>query len=152
MATREQIEKLKENWLKDPDWDIEDREGFEEHREELLLFHQQMSEKWHAEFLKKEEERIAARALVVRVELGIVNSSVVEEVSTYREIEHAVLLQDRRIGELEKVADEVMAELMQAQVRATLLLAAQCQRIADALEAGNDNDQVDFMTRLYKVE
>ena len=36
MATQDEIEKLKKNWLADPCWDIEDEDGFCEHREELL--------------------------------------------------------------------------------------------------------------------
>lgn len=38
MKTREEVEKLKENWKKDPYWDIEETEGFEEYREELYDF------------------------------------------------------------------------------------------------------------------
>ncbi len=32
------IEELKQQWLGDPSWDIEETEGFEEYRAELLLF------------------------------------------------------------------------------------------------------------------
>jgi len=150
--TQEEIQALKDSWVKDPCWDIEDTEGFEEHHQELLNFHQEVDAEW----IKKEEQRIAERARVVVVETGIVNSGAVQEISTYREIEHAVASQDRYIGEFSDIAYQVIVELMQAQVRATLLQAAQSQRIADALEARNENDAADsnqdFMTRLYKVE
>jgi hypothetical protein len=36
--TRQEIAELKENWLKDPCWDIEDTEGFEAHKPLLLKF------------------------------------------------------------------------------------------------------------------
>lgn len=36
--TREAVEKLKEDWLHDGVWDIEETEGFEAYREELYQF------------------------------------------------------------------------------------------------------------------
>ncbi len=36
--TREEIEFLKGQWLADPDWNIEETEGYELHRDELLEF------------------------------------------------------------------------------------------------------------------
>lgn len=36
--TPEEIDHLKKSWLADPCWDIEDTEGFEAHRAELLAF------------------------------------------------------------------------------------------------------------------
>lgn len=38
MASQEDIAKLKADWLEDPCWDIEETEGFELHRKELLEF------------------------------------------------------------------------------------------------------------------
>jgi hypothetical protein len=35
---QEEIERLKRSWRNDPHWDIEDAEGFEDHRDELLAF------------------------------------------------------------------------------------------------------------------
>jgi hypothetical protein len=150
--TKEEIQTLKDSWMKDPCWDIEETEGFEEHVEELLAFRKEKEAEW----TRQEEERIAKRARVVMVETGIVNSSVAQEVSTYREIEHAVASQDQYISAFSSLADQVKVELMQAQVRATLLMSAQMQRIADALEARNESEEAtdnqDYMTRLYKVE
>jgi hypothetical protein len=51
MATIEELESLKRDWLNDPCWDIEDTEGFEDHREELLMFSDQEHQKW-ADFEK----------------------------------------------------------------------------------------------------
>jgi hypothetical protein len=44
--TREEIEQLKKSWAADPIWDIEDSEGFEEHRDELAKFHLQKRVEW----------------------------------------------------------------------------------------------------------
>lgn len=44
--TPEQIQKLKDNWSQDPCWDIEDTEGFEAHKEELLAFRRQKEAEW----------------------------------------------------------------------------------------------------------
>lgn len=38
MKTKQDVHALKENWVNDPCWDIENTEGFEEYKEELLEF------------------------------------------------------------------------------------------------------------------
>lgn len=49
--TRDEIEELKRQWLRDPmAWDIEDTEGFEAHREELHNFHIQQEEKLEQQY------------------------------------------------------------------------------------------------------
>jgi len=40
--TREEIEALKANWFNDAYWDIETTEGFEDHKDELLAYRQEM--------------------------------------------------------------------------------------------------------------
>ncbi len=148
MATQEEIQRLKESWKKDPIWDIEDTEGFEEHHDELLLFRQERD----AEYEKLVEERIARRARVIAVDTGVTAPGAAQEINTYAEIERAVAAQDRYIGEFKETEEQVKVELMQAQVRATLLLAAQIQRVADALEQISADSNLDFVTKLYKVE
>ena len=148
MATQEEIEKLKKNWLADPEWDIETTEGFEEHAEELLKFRKQAE----AEAEAKHQANVEKRADFVRVQTGVLNADIVSALHTWNDIENEVGAQDRYIGQFSGTEEQVNAELMQAQVRATLLLAAQVKRVADAIEAQNDNEQVDFMTRLYKVD
>jgi len=49
MRTQEEIEELKEYWVADPCYDIEEADGFEEHREELRAFRLEMEAKWRAE-------------------------------------------------------------------------------------------------------
>ncbi len=46
MATTNEIESLKKNWRFDPCWDIEDTEGFEEHKEELKAYRLDYEKKW----------------------------------------------------------------------------------------------------------
>ena len=46
MKTRKEIDDLKHNWNMDACWDIETTEGFEEHKDELLLHRLTMQEKW----------------------------------------------------------------------------------------------------------
>jgi hypothetical protein len=132
MTTKDEVEKLKAGWVDDPCLDIEETEGFEDVREELLQFRKE----FEAESLARREEQIARRARIVAVDTGVSNQGAAKAISTYEEIEREV-------------------DLKKALVRATLLLAAQTQRVADALEARNTADEAesnqDFMTRLYKV-
>jgi Na+(H+)/acetate symporter ActP len=50
MKTREAVEKLKTDWILDPCWDIEETEGFEQYRNELVKFHAEMQEKWDKQY------------------------------------------------------------------------------------------------------
>lgn len=121
--TQDQINALKADWEKDPCWDIEATEGFEDHKEELLAFRLQKEAEWQSEV----EEDIARRARVVAVETGITHSSIQQDIHTFGEIEKQLKRNEySSISNAEEIAVQ--------QVRATLLLAAQVARIADALE------------------
>lgn len=48
-----EVRALKENWRGDPVWDIEDTEGFEEHKAELKDYRLAMEASW----VKQNEER-----------------------------------------------------------------------------------------------
>jgi hypothetical protein len=65
MKTEQEVKALKENWSHDPCWDIEDTEGFEEHREELKEYRYEQQAQWGA----KEYNRLFNRAR----DLGIDN-------------------------------------------------------------------------------
>ena len=54
MKTELEIDALKRNWERDPCWDIETTEGFEEHKEELLVYRKEKEAEW-------EEQREAHR-------------------------------------------------------------------------------------------
>lgn len=51
MPTREAVEHLKNNWLADPCYDLENVEGFEEHRDELLAYRLGWEATWKQEYL-----------------------------------------------------------------------------------------------------
>lgn len=53
-----EVRELKANWKSDPIWDIEDTEGFEEHKQELLTYRLEMEALW----LKQNTERLLKRA------------------------------------------------------------------------------------------
>jgi hypothetical protein len=57
--TRKEVEFLKENWRKDPCYDLEDVEGFEEYKAELHLFSVEQELKW-------EKQRYKLLAEVIR--------------------------------------------------------------------------------------
>lgn len=44
--TREDVERLKVDWSRDPIWDIEDTEGFEEYRDELIAYSKLKKQEW----------------------------------------------------------------------------------------------------------
>ncbi len=44
--TVEEIETLKANWRNDPIWDIEDTDGFELHRDELVAYRMDWEARW----------------------------------------------------------------------------------------------------------
>jgi hypothetical protein len=56
--TPEEIEKLKQNWLQDPCWDIYGTEGFEEHVEELKKYQAEQERKWE----KRSQQRLQEKA------------------------------------------------------------------------------------------
>lgn len=54
--TWEEISSLQTSWLEDPCWDIENTEGFEEHKDVLLEFREFHEEKWRQEYKEKVTE------------------------------------------------------------------------------------------------
>ena len=62
----QKLDDLKENWLADPVWDIEETEGFEDYKEELLQFRLQQEKIW-GEQAEERERKIDEKAR----ELGI---------------------------------------------------------------------------------
>lgn len=136
----EDIQRLKESWLHDPCWDIEDTEGFEDHMEELLAFRKQKEAEWED---KRVASQTARREHVMNITgIGKADPDILDALCTWGEIERAVASQDEYIGSFATREAIVMAELAGAQIRAMLLLAAQVKRIADALESMNDGESL----------
>lgn len=124
-----ELDTLKKNWMQDPCWDIEDTEGFEAHRAELLAFRKQIE----AEKNERRKKHENARAVLVREQTGVEHPDIVLSLHTWSEIE------DRANYGYEH--DDSLA-MQTALVRATLLQAAQLKRIADALENTEDGDSL----------
>ena len=80
------------DWLGDPCWDIEETEGFEAHRDELIAFRETAEAKWKS---AREEEFLAARA-DVSVRCGCPDNL---ELATY------LLRLEERIDRLENMSD-----------------------------------------------
>jgi hypothetical protein len=53
MPTRDEIDKLKEVWARDPCWDIEDTSGYDKHRDELVLFRKTSQDGWEKQAREK---------------------------------------------------------------------------------------------------
>ena len=58
MKDRMDVERLKDSWKEDPNWDLEETEGFEEYREELVAFRLE----WEARWKEEREARLQAKA------------------------------------------------------------------------------------------
>lgn len=57
MATKQEIEKLKSDWKYDPCWDIENTEGFEDHKEELLKYRIEQEQIWESISKERKDKR-----------------------------------------------------------------------------------------------
>lgn len=57
MATHREIQDLKTQWIEDPSWDIEDTEGFEKHRDELISWRKHIEAQNFREHWKKIREK-----------------------------------------------------------------------------------------------
>ncbi len=133
--TPSEIEKLKAAWLYDPCFDLEDAEGFGAHAEELLNFRRQTEAQWSA----KQQDLKNAHAALVREQTGVIDADIVSAINTWNEIERMVSSQDRYVAQIGELSEQVKIELMQTQIRATLLQAAQLKRIADILDSMNND-------------
>lgn len=71
MKTQNEIEELKRNWKSDPCWDIEETEGFEEHKEELKQFRLDQEKEWEAR--RYNSLLLRSEALGIRGNIKLVN-------------------------------------------------------------------------------
>lgn len=51
MKTRAEVEQLKLDWCSDPMWDIEDTEGFEDYKDELVTYSITMNTLWNNNYI-----------------------------------------------------------------------------------------------------
>jgi hypothetical protein len=68
VKTPEEISKLKEDWLKDPCWDIYSTQGFERYQDELKDFQEQREHEWKV----NENERLTKKADQLRCSVPVV--------------------------------------------------------------------------------
>jgi hypothetical protein len=57
MKTVLELDELKSQWRRDPCWDIEETEGFEDHKEELLAYRLKCESEWKQEQTERLEKR-----------------------------------------------------------------------------------------------
>jgi hypothetical protein len=70
MSVKEnQLNALIKQWEKDPIWDLEDTEGFEEHRERLLAHRVRMELIWEEEHQRQEAEYKVRAEKMTKAEL-----------------------------------------------------------------------------------
>ena len=60
MKTRADIDELIARWLDDPDWELEESDGFEDHKDELLAVRHKHEAEWKARAQREHAEAIAA--------------------------------------------------------------------------------------------
>lgn len=137
--TPEEIDALKTNWAKDPCWDIEDTEGFEDHHDELLAFRKEKEAEW--EDKRVAQERARREHIMNLTGIGKADPDILDALSTWSEIERSLDLDDT-VGDCGTALGYATYKIGQAQTRATLLLAAQVKRLADALENIDDGDSL----------
>ena len=143
--TTEELEALKKSWLADPCWDIEQTEGFEDYQPELLGFRKATEAKWRVEA----SERLNSKA----TKLGV-SKEQAKALSSFEEIERELSTLDLFARDMSYSDGLLQLVIAREQVRATLLLAAQVQRVGDLLEELSDEpgSDIDFSTNLYKVK
>jgi hypothetical protein len=83
MKTREEVQALKESWRRDPCWELEDAEGFDEYFDELSAYREMVERQWD-EHRQKENEKEKAEA----EKLGLVG--------LYQKIKELEAMQDRQ--------------------------------------------------------
>jgi len=136
MEQRRKLEALKDSWSKDPCWDIEETEGFEEHKEELLAFRKETEAKWEA---ARQQAQAKDKKLnwIGNEDL----TTLADFVHTPEEIETTLRSLDSQVGDCGSAVAYANFEITRAQVRASLLIAIQIKRVADAMEESHAYDQ-----------
>lgn len=141
IRTPEEIEALKNNWLKDPCWDIEDSGGFEAHYDELKAWREEHDRKMEIKWRQAEDERI--EKIMPVIGMGKTEREILLALCTFSEIENET-------RNIERLTDDPNVAIQSMHIRATLLQAAQLKRIADALEKLADQDDNSFLSA-YKI-
>ncbi len=86
--TRAEIDELILSWREDPAWELEETEGFEEHRTELLCVRRQLEAEWKA---RADKEHAAAVAELIRPAMAILPAQMQHTAQTIGTDLHLVL-------------------------------------------------------------
>ena len=86
--TRAEIDELILSWREDPAWELEETEGFEEHRTELLGVRRQLEAEWKA---RADKEHAAAVAELIRPAMAILPAQMQHTAQTIGTDLHLVL-------------------------------------------------------------
>lgn len=100
--TRDEVEKLKQDWEDDPCWDLELTEGFEDYKEELLEFRTETEAMWTEEHNRKKTEQIARQIQLQTLkaeELGVPGN--LELAKCVIDLEHRIFNLESAIERLE---------------------------------------------------
>jgi len=97
--THEEVEELKQNWLGDPCYELEDAPGFEVYAKELFEFRMENERRWAA---TKEEQRKQTFEFKAEQILDELHLTVDTQVLAILQIEALVLLggQVKRVGDI----------------------------------------------------
>ena len=98
VKSREEVEKLKENWKGDPCWDIEETEGFEDYKDQLKEYRLKQQSEWRA----AEYNRIYNKAQG----LGIENLGNKDDEPNLQLVKYLETL-ERRIDELSQAVENI---------------------------------------------
>lgn len=100
--TRDEVEKLKQDWEDDPCWDLESTEGYEDYKDELLEFRTKQEAIWSEEFNRFKSEQIAREIQLKTLkaeELGVPGN--LELAKCVIDLEHRIFNLESKIERLE---------------------------------------------------
>jgi hypothetical protein len=147
--TQDEIDALKLSWLKDPCWDIEETEGFEECKEELIAFRHKIEKEAHARVSRLNEQKKSWIGEHDPLDL-------IKSITLPFDIESTLAALDSQVGDCGSAVAYASFEISRAQVRTSLLIAIQLKRIAEILEDGKASIDADSDFRsnveLYNIK
>ena len=133
MKTPKEIEDLKKSWKKDPIWDIEETEGFEEHYYELKCFRMEENLKNTKRF---------NHALLDRAKQNNLPSNIQESQERYR---------DLYFSDLENAARLLEHYFSVAGVEIHSDVSAEIQEIVDRIAEAATNKVLMKLTNIFKL-
>lgn len=128
MKTRDEIEKLKAGWLEDQGWDLEDSEGFEDHKTELAAYQAQVEAGQRAKAAERHKAMIAELVKPAMEALAVIDTSPLLAHTPAREVKRAA------VEIMVRVVAEMLAPLVRRLDRQAEDIAAMQTRHEDELD------------------